>query len=127
MPPPCHCFLKLENGKTLGGYHNWYGGGTLGGLDLRRDDGSDRNTKKASCTDIPGKQCENDAKADRAFRRLDFNPLAGYGFGQFDAGTSNDAAAGLLKEARIGYSLPACAWGKGTGTNPRGPFWFPTF
>jgi YD repeat-containing protein len=92
--------------------------------DFRRDDPSDKNAKNPSCTDIPGKSCENDAKANRALDRLNFNPLAGYGWGQFDAGTSNDAAAGLLKEAGIGYTLPACAWGKTTGLNPHGPFWW---
>ena len=89
-------------------------------MDFRRDDGSDKNAS-ASCTDVSGKPCENDAKANRAFDRSNYNPLAGYGFSQYDAGTSNDAAATLLKEAGIGYTLPACAWGKGTGVNPKGP------
>lgn len=122
-PAPCHCFLKTSGGHTLGGYHNWYGFGTLGGLDLRRDDNSDHNkyAREANCTTIPGCQNENDAKANRAFDSSPVPPFAGYGFGSRDFGTSNDAAAALLKEAGIGYTLPACAWGKGTGSVPSGP------
>jgi RHS repeat-associated protein len=125
-PPPCHCFLKLANGDTLGGYHNraWRGpySGTMAGIDLRHNDGSDHDkyAREATCSDIPGKSCENDANAKKAFgspRKL----VGGYGFTSTDYGTSNDAAAGLLKDAGIGYTLPACAWGKGTGTIPEGP------
>jgi RHS repeat-associated protein len=119
-PPPCHCFLKLSDGTTLGGYHhNWPWSGTLGGLDLRRKDNSDQNkyANQASCTLVPG-GC--DGRAISAFNSSPKN-LGGYGFGAGDYGTSNDAAAGLLKESGIGYTLPACAWGKGTGTIPEGP------
>jgi RHS repeat-associated protein len=119
-PPPCHCFLKLSNGDTLGGYHNgtWHGpmSGSLGGLDLRRNDGTDHDkyAAEAQCTDVPGSSCENDSKAKKAFGGN--RPLpGGYGFGEGDYGTSNDAAAGLLKDAGIGSTLPACAWGKHTG------------
>ena len=31
----------------------------------------------------------------------------------------------ILKDAGIGYTLPACAWGKGTGTIPSGPIFLP--
>jgi RHS repeat-associated protein len=117
-PAPCHCFLKLSNGTTLGGYHTyWPWSGTLGGLVLRPDDNADQNARNATCTLVPG-AC--DAQPIKAFNSSPKN-LGGYGFGANDYGTSNDAAAGLLKAAGIGYTLPACAWGKGTGTIPEGP------
>jgi hypothetical protein len=119
-PPPCHCFLKLSDGHTLGGYHNnkiWQG--SMGGLDLRPDDPSDytKHAKEATCTDIPGGPCQ-DQRAKNAFGSAPKN-LGGYGFAPGDYGTSNDAAARLLKDAGIGYTLPACAWGKATGKIPQ--------
>ena len=120
VPPPCHCFLKLSNGDTLGGYHNrtWNGpmSGSMGGLDLRLNDGTDHDkyAPEAHCTDVPGNSSCNDSRARNAFGGN--RPLpGGYGFGDGDYGTSNDAAAGLLKEAGFGDTLPACAWGKRTG------------
>jgi RHS repeat-associated protein len=121
-PAPCHCFLKLSDGHTLGGYHDWSRPGSLGGLVLRPDDNSDFNkyAKEAKCTDIPGSPCQNDQRARDAFKN-EPHRLGGYGFGKNDYGTSNDAAALLLKDAGIGYTLPVCAWGKGTGKIPDGP------
>jgi RHS repeat-associated protein len=118
-PPPCHCFPKLSDNTTLGGYHhNWPWSGTMGGLDLRPNDASDHDkyAREASCTFLPGK-C--DGQAMGAFNSSP-KDLGGYGFGSKDFGTSNDAASKLLKDSGIGYTLPACAWGKGTGTVPSG-------
>jgi RHS repeat-associated protein len=119
-PPPCHCFLKLSGGHTLGGYHNnkmWQG--SWGGLDLRADDTTDykKYAKEATCTEIPGDCQKDDQRARDAFGSAPKN-LGGYGFAQDDYGTSNDAAARLLKDAGIGYTLPDCAWGKTTGKIP---------
>ena len=117
QPPPCHCFLRLSDGHTLGAYFSW-NVGTFGDLVLRRDDKTDSNKykKEAKCSDVPGLPCENDAKARKAF---DASPktLGTYGFGAADAGTSNDPVMGLLRDAGISATLPACAWGKGTGDN----------
>jgi RHS repeat-associated protein len=121
QPPPCHCFLKLSDEHTLGGYFSW-SLGTFGDLVTGPDDNTDFNRYKneAKCTDVPGSPCVNDAKAKQAFGSP--KDLGPYGFGQFGVGTSNDAAAGLLKDAGIGYTLPVCAWGKGSGTyHPIGP------
>jgi RHS repeat-associated protein len=123
-PAPCHCFLKQSSGHTLGGYHNYSLPGTLGGLVLRRDDNNDLNkyANEATCTNVGGSDC--DRRAENAFNGLPPR-LGGYGFGTNDYGTSNDAAARILKDAGIGYTLPACAWGKGTGTIPSGPIFLP--
>ena len=116
-PPPCHCFLKLADGTTLGGYHNWSWSGSMGGLDLRRNDPTDHDkyAPEAKCSDVPGSPCLNDRALKNVFGA---RPVGGYGFSSKDYGTSNDAAAGLLKDAGISFTLPACAWGKGTGTIP---------
>lgn len=121
-PPPCHCFLKLSDGGTLGGYHDWSGPGILGGLVLRPNDRTDHDkyAKEGQCTNVPGSSCENDARAKSAFGSAP-KRLGGYGFGANDFGTSNDAAVRILKDAGFGYTLPACAWGKGTGKIPEGP------
>ena len=88
-------------------------------LDLRRNDNSDHDkyANQATCALVPG-GC--DGRTISAFNSAPKN-LGGYGFGAGDYGTSNDAAAGLLKDSGIGYTLPACAWGKGTGTISAGP------
>ena len=114
QPPPCHCFLKLSDGHTLGGYFSW-SLSNFGSLVTGRDDNTDYNkyAPEAKCSPVPGAPCENDAKAKKAFGSP--RTLGSYGFGSGDAGTSNDAAAGLLKDAGIGYNLPTCAWGKGPG------------
>jgi RHS repeat-associated protein len=120
-PAPCHCFLKLSDGTTLGGYHDFSRPGTLGGLVLRPNDSSDHDkyANEAKCTYVPGKPCQ-DARTKRAFDSEPKRP-GGYGFGANDYGTSNDAAALIMKDAGIGYTLPDCAWGKGTGKIPEGP------
>jgi RHS repeat-associated protein len=117
QPPPCHCFLRLSDGHTLGAYFSW-NVGTFGALVLKRDDPTDSRKYKdeAKCSDVPGKPCVNDAKARKAFDASPKN-LGTYGFGTADAGTSNDPLGGLLSDAGISSSLPSCAWGKGTGDN----------
>ena len=91
----------------------------MGGLDLRPDDPTDftKYAKEATCTDISGGPCQ-DQRAKNAFGSAPKN-LGGYGFAPDDFGTSNDAAARLLKDAGIGYTLPGCAWGKSTGKIPQ--------
>jgi RHS repeat-associated protein len=120
QPVPCHVFLRLSDGHTLGGYFNW-GPNGFGNLVTRPDDPADRKkyAPEAKCTDVPGSACENDAKAKNAFGSP--KTLGAYGFGPKDAGTSNDAAAGILKDAGINFSLPLCAWGKNAGYTPFGP------
>lgn len=108
QPAPCHVFLRLSDGHTLGGYFNW-GPNGIGNLVTRPDDPADlkKYAPEAKCTDVPGSACENDAKAKKAFGSP--KTLGAYGFGPTDAGTSNDAAAGILKDAGINFSLPLCA------------------
>jgi RHS repeat-associated protein len=119
QPPPCHCFLKLSDGHTLGGYFDI---GSGGNVVLRQDDKTDHDkyAKEAKCTDIAGKSCENDARAKNAFGSAP-KTLGGYGLGASDFGTSNDAAAKLLGDAGFNVTLPLCAWGKNAGYMPFGP------
>lgn len=124
QPQPCHCFLKLADGSTLGGYYSWKlsGPGSIGNLVKVFNDKSDHDkyAREAECTNVPGKSCENDARAKKAFDATP--PVYGrYGLGDTDAGTSNDAAAGLLEHAGFGSGLPVCAWGKNAGYSPNGP------
>jgi uncharacterized protein RhaS with RHS repeats len=124
QPAPCHCFLKTSDGHTLGGYfsRSLSDPGSISNLIKGMDDKNDHDTyaKEAKCSDVPGKPCENDARAKQAFGSTP--PVLGpYGFGSTDAGTSNDAAAGLLKDAGFNSTLPLCAWGKNAGYTPLGP------
>jgi RHS repeat-associated protein len=111
QPPACHCFLKLSDGHTLGGYFD-RSLGNFGNLVTRRDDDTDykRFASESTCKDVPGKPCENDAKAKKAFSE---GSHGAWGIFPTDGGTSNDAAAQILKDAGIGYNLPVCAYGKG--------------
>ena len=120
QPPPCHCFLKLSDGHTLGGYFSW-SPSSFGSLVTRADDNTDFNkyASQAHCDDLPGNPCENDRKAKNGFGGP--KNLGGYGFGAGDAGTSNDAALQILGDAGISRSLPLCAWGKNAGYTPIGP------
>jgi RHS repeat-associated protein len=119
QPPPCHCFLKSADGHTLGGYFDLRSGGNVV---LRQDDKTDHDkyAKEAKCKDIAGNSCENDARAKNAFGSAP-KTLGGYGLGASDFGTSNDAAAMLLKDAGFNVTLPLCAWGKNAGYSPWGP------
>jgi RHS repeat-associated protein len=121
VPPPCHCFLKLSDGSTYGGYHQSSKGGIWGDLVLRYGDSSDNQfihpNSGTLCNDVPGKPCENDARAQNAFHSLP-GTLGGYGFGGSAVGTSNDAARLILKQAGLDSTLPACAWGKRGGALP---------
>jgi RHS repeat-associated protein len=122
VPPPCHCFLKSGNSGTLGGYHQSSRNSLFGDLVLRPNDRSDDpqfgpNSNRMDCTTVPGKTCENDANARNAFNSLP-KTLGGYGFSDSAAGTSNDAAKLILQKAGLDSTLPACAWGKNSGTPP---------
>jgi hypothetical protein len=121
-PTPCHCFLKLSDGHVLGGYHQDHPPfDPMGFLVLRPDDPADVN-KDAKCQDVKGLPCAD----DRARKAFNSSPklLGGYGFAGSSAGTSNDAAAGLLRDAGIDFTLPACAWGKTVGVPPPPPWWW---
>jgi RHS repeat-associated protein len=114
QPPPCHCFLKTSDGHTLGGYFS-RSLRTFGALVTKPDDYTDyiKYASEANCKDVPGKSCENDARAKNAFGGP--KNLGGWGIGSDDAGTSNDATAQILRDAGFGYTLPPCAYGKGPG------------
>lgn len=129
QPTPCHCFLKLADGSTLGGYHAGLPllSGSLGSLVIRKNDDSDHHkyAQEATYSSIPGASCQTDGAAQRGFNALggDGAKLGGYGFAPSrDAGTSNDAAMMILREAGINYQLPLCAWGKNTNWYPFIPF-----
>jgi RHS repeat-associated protein len=95
----CHCFLKLSDGTTFGGYFKpppllW----------KKKNDGDDTHPKDPpTCTDVPGPEC----KVRQAFDN--FPPIVPYGLG----GTSNTVPAVVLASAGIAYTFPACAFGSG--------------
>jgi RHS repeat-associated protein len=107
----CHCFLRLSNGDTLGGYFGY--GKNLQMLISNYNDESDhvRYANEAHCTELPGKSCENDARAKNAFGNLP-KVIGVYGTAPGLAGTSNAVAQTLLNNAGFGWvKLPSCAWG----------------
>src|SRR3989441_2044523 len=115
---PCHCFVRLSNGDTLGGYFDW----SLGGFgDLIKDKNNDTDFNKykpeAKCTNVPGKSCENDARAKKAYDALP-HKIGSYGMGEGDAGASNAVAATILKNAGLSWPLPSCAWGAAAVPSP---------
>ena len=94
---PCHCFLKMDNGDTLGAYNK-----PPGILQKKVNDPDDKHPKNLpTCSDVPGSDC----KVRQAFG--DYPTYQLYGF----AGTSNTGPAQILKDAGITYTFPACAWG----------------
>ena len=101
----CHCFLKLSDGTTLGGYWkpNIFSNDTTWGLlEKRAGFKDDMNpTDTPDCKDIPGSECF----VRRAFEDLPrFQP---YGVG----GTSNSIPAAALTLAGIPFRMPNCAFG----------------
>jgi hypothetical protein len=101
---PCHCFLKLSDGGTLGGYNK-----PFGILQKKPSDGDDVNPKnKPTCTDVPGDEC----KVRQAFNN--YPQKQPYGL----AGTSNSVPSQVLYDAGISYTFPSCAW----GSAPNAPF-----
>jgi len=103
-PPPCHCFIRLSNGDTFGGYFSYW---LPTMLVKRQNDNSDHDkyAHLAECKDLPGSPCESDARAKRAF---DAYPKVrgSYGTEPGDVGTSNRVAAELLQDAGFGSVLP---------------------
>jgi RHS repeat-associated protein len=116
----CHCFAKLANGDTLGGYFSW-SWGTFGDLVKNQNDNSDHNkyAKEAKCSDIPGSTCDNDKRSKKAFNDLP-KDLGPYGVGPMSAGTSNAVALAILTNAGFNWTPPACAWGA-VNPPPLGP------
>jgi RHS repeat-associated protein len=111
-PPPCHCFAKLSNGDTLGGYFSYW---LPVMLVKRQNDSSDHDkyARLAECKDLPGLPCESDARVKRAFDA--YPKVRGpYGTEPGDVGTSNRVAAELLQDSGFGsvLPLPSCAWGQ---------------
>jgi hypothetical protein len=98
-PPACHCFLKLSDGTTLGGYFKL---STYLLLEKRPDEPDDKNPKDTpDCKDLPGDEC----RVRRAFGDLPrFQP---YRLG----GTSNSIPAATLTLAGIPFRMPSCAVG----------------
>ena len=92
---PCHCFVRLSDGHTLGGYFKF------GLLVPQQDNPSDTGTNQATCNDMPGKPCRSDNDARRNF---DAESWGIYGLN----GTSNAVAVDISG----GIRLPSCAWGQ---------------
>jgi RHS repeat-associated protein len=99
----CHCFLKLSDGTTLGGYFKLFSRDTTWGLLEKRQDFKEDKypTDPPDCKDLPGSECA----VRRSFASLPrFEP---YGLG----GTSNSIPALTLLIAGVPFALPDCAWG----------------
>jgi RHS repeat-associated protein len=109
---PCHCFLKLSDGETIGGYN------TFGILHSGLKNGDDRNPITIpTCTNVPGDEC----KVRKTFE--DYVPFGLYGL----SGTSNTVSAQILSDAGISFGFPSCAWGADLPNlppnfTPYGPF-----
>jgi RHS repeat-associated protein len=109
----CHCFLRLSNGGTLGGYNK-----PPGILTPIPDDPDDKSPNdkcpndKPKCTDLPGQ----DGDVTPIFNRLPRSQAYG------DAGTSNATPRQLLTGAGIPFELPPCAWGNLPANIFGGPF-----
>ena len=94
----CHCFLKMSNGDTLGGYQ------TLGVLHTAKNNPDDKYPKnQPKCTDLPGSEC----KVRQAFDAYPWLQLYGDNGGL----TSNSVPGSLLSVAGINFTFPSCAWG----------------
>jgi RHS repeat-associated protein len=113
--PPCHCFVKLSDGHTLGGYFSYH---HFGDLVKNADDDTDyhRYAHEAKCTGLPG-VC--DGRALKAYNALP-EDLGTYGVGPGSAGTSNAVALSILQNAGYNWKPPSCAWGP-TATPPEPP------
>ena len=95
----CHCFLKLSNGDTLGGYNK-----PPGVLQKKQNDSDDQSPSTTpKCTDVPGSEC----KIREAFSNYPTYQIYGVN------GTSNTVPAQILKDVGISYTFPPCAWGSG--------------
>jgi RHS repeat-associated protein len=96
----CHCFLKMSNGDTLGGY---WGASTYFLLEKRVNDKSDKNpVDTPDCRDIPGSECE---------ARKIFNDLPRFHFYGLQ-GTSNSIPGRIMVFSNIPIRfLPSCAIG----------------
>jgi hypothetical protein len=113
QPNACHCFVKLSDGTTLGGYFSYR---HFGDLVKNLDDNTDRHkyAPEAKCTDLPG-VC--DGRALRAYNAIP-DDIGPYGVGPGSAGTSNAVALTILQNAGYNWKAPACAWGP-TATPPQ--------
>jgi RHS repeat-associated protein len=93
----CHCFLKLSDGTTLGGYFK-----PPPLLRKKINDPDDKSPKDTpSCTDVPGSEC----KVRQAFNNLPSVSIYLLG------GTSNTVPAVVLSSAGIPFTFPPCARG----------------
>jgi RHS repeat-associated protein len=109
----CHCFLKLSDGTTLGGYFK-----PPPFLHKKVGDRDDTNPKdQPDCKDLPGSEC----KVREAFNNLPTYQI--YGF----QGTSNAIPYRTLTAAGVPFTMPSCAWGASIRPYPfiTGPIVFP--
>jgi RHS repeat-associated protein len=109
---PCHCFIKLSDGTTIGGYNK-----PPGILQKKPNDEDDKHPKTPpTCSDVPGSEC----RVRQAFGDLPkYQPYGIFG------DTSNTVPAEILSNAGISFTFPSCAWGSGMlplWPNGIGPF-----
>ncbi len=134
VPRACHCFLKLPNGNTFGGYNDGLpDNDPTGPLNPRKNDPSDQSPKnKPTCNDVPTSKCE-ESKIPPQFppagdpsSQLPQNLLYGVPLGSSGVtNTSNTVPAEALRNAGIPYRFPPCALG---AENPLLPIrWVPVY
>jgi RHS repeat-associated protein len=100
----CHCFLKLSDGTTLGGYWKTFTRDTTWGLlEKRPNYGDDKHpADQPDCKDLPGSECA----VRRAFGDLPkYQPYIPFYL------TSNYVPAATLTLAGIPFRMPSCAFG----------------
>src|SRR5208283_561809 len=100
----CHCFLRLSDGTTLGGYFK-----PPPFLHKNVNDPDDKSPKdKPECKDLSGNECRvRDA----------FNNLSTYLFYGFQ-GTSNAIPYRTLTAAGVPFTRPSCAGGASINPYP---------
>jgi hypothetical protein len=67
---------------------------------------------------------DSSPRADR-HEKKEKSERRGHGRRPLPESLERRAAEALLQQAGIGYTLPACAWGKGTGSVPTHPIMIP--
>jgi RHS repeat-associated protein len=102
-----HCFIRLSDGTTLGGYNR------RGRLRPEADAPDDRCPRdEPQCRPLPG----NEGDVRRAWNALP-RGIRIYGLD----GTSNSIPGEVLDAARIPYTFPSGAWGSGIRPSERFP------
>ena len=107
----CHCFLKLDNGSTLGG--SFFDHFPFLAPSPNNDEDNHPDDKGMMCRRISKGPCD-DSRVWNAF-----NDLPKQMFYGDQVSTSNSTVADILRRSGVPGQLPPCAWGR------KDPYRFP--